>query len=508
MQRALLICGVGLLAMTGCSEPSESASPRGAQERNALDVAISSYLSTAGSQARDVAFDEAGNIFVVGGTQSKSFEPTVGPPHAGDWDVFVYKISAEGKLIWSRLVGGPTYERAYGVEVDAQGFVYVGGRAGPGFPTTEGVLQPTFAGDDDPNRHYGPQDAFAFKLSPDGKQLIYSTYVGAASKEFFRDIDIDDQGHLYGALTALTRPLRFVRADAYQSQLPKGSTAAVIKLTPDGRSVVWASYLGAGDAAASGGTPSIRVDRDYSVVISAATRSAKMPISEGAVQPRFGGKIDMYVARLSADGRRLLSGTYVGGSSTEYGDTHNLALDAEGNVILAATTLSSDLQLPANAFQKTYGGTGGGFNQKGDGFVVKLSRDGTRMLGGTYLGGKSGEGLEGVAVGADGMIWVSGGTYSRDFPVTQGAFQVRSSGFPDAFAALLSSDLTRLEYATLVGGSDSDLGLAAAAGPGGRYLMAGTTRSTDFPTRRSLYPAGSGELTSIFLAFDPDAPSR
>ena len=94
----------------------------------------------------------------------------------------------------------------YAVEVDKQGYVYVGGRAGDGFPTTEGAIQPNFGGDSDINRAYGPQDGFIAKLSPSGKQLIWATYFGGNDGSFFRDIDIDSQGNVYGAMTRVSSP--------------------------------------------------------------------------------------------------------------------------------------------------------------------------------------------------------------------------------------------------------------------------------------------------------------
>ena len=56
---------------------------------------------------------------------------------------------------------------AYGVEVDNQGYVYLSGRSGPGFPTTAGVLQPTYQGHYT-GTAYGDQNAFIAKLKPDG----------------------------------------------------------------------------------------------------------------------------------------------------------------------------------------------------------------------------------------------------------------------------------------------------------------------------------------------------
>lgn len=112
-------------------------------------------------------------------------------------DVFVTKLSPDGDLIWSTYLGGPNYDRAYAVEVDSKGDVYVAGRAGEGFPVTFGVVQEKFGGDNDANTLYGKQDGFISKISADGSKLIWSTYFGGFGRGFIRDIDIDVNGRVY-----------------------------------------------------------------------------------------------------------------------------------------------------------------------------------------------------------------------------------------------------------------------------------------------------------------------
>lgn len=82
--------------------------------------------------------------------------------------------------------------RAYGVEVDAKGNVYVAGRAGPGFPVTAGAFQTEYGGSRY-NEFYGSQNGFVAKLSPDGGRLIWASYVGVG--ELCRDLDAD--GDIY-----------------------------------------------------------------------------------------------------------------------------------------------------------------------------------------------------------------------------------------------------------------------------------------------------------------------
>ncbi len=484
-------------AQLGCAD-SDSGKPGTPLPPSSLriDATLATFLPIPVGMMRDVAVDKDGYVYVAGGTPEQSFVPTVGPGHGGgDMDAIIFKLDPNGDVVWSRLVGGPQHDRAYAIETDPLGNVYIAGRAGDQFPTTPGAFQETFQGNDpsDLNRRYGPQDGFVAKLAPDG-QTLWATYVGTDGQEFFRDIDVDANGQVHGCLR-IGRPVSFISANAYQTRVPTGLSCVLVKLAADGASLDWATYFSPTDSANSGGTPSVRVDdRDGTVVVSATVLSGAMPVTPGAVQPTNAGAPDMHVARFSADGRDLLFGTYIGGSDAEFGDTHNLEVDADGSVVLAATTKSSDFPYASGGFQTAYGGSGGDLNQIGDGFIVRLSADGTRVLAGTFLGGRSGEGLEGVAIDGAGNIFVSGGTHSNDFPVTSNAYQTTQRAPASVFATLLSPDLDALLYSTLWSGSRDDLGLAATRG-GDRLYVTGISTSTDLPETNTIPGPRGGDYT-------------
>jgi hypothetical protein len=120
--------GVGLLVFAAAPDAAA-----------ALDFAR--YLGGAAEDTcRDVAFDAAGNLYAVGGTKSTNFVTTDGTTlnsgangaGSGAHDIWVAKFDPAGRLLWSTLIGGNGYDRAYAVEVNAAG-VTVAGRAGVGF---------------------------------------------------------------------------------------------------------------------------------------------------------------------------------------------------------------------------------------------------------------------------------------------------------------------------------------------------------------------------------------
>jgi Beta-propeller repeat len=150
-----------------------------------------------------VAVDAQGNMYVARGTSSTDFPVTAGAydgtfnnPGSPMLDRFVAKLSPTEQLLWSTYLGGSGYDRAYAIEVDPQGFVYVAGRAGLGFPVTPGAFQTTFYGSQE-SPVYGPPDGFLCKLRPDGSGMVFCSYFGNADPGPVRDIALDPEGNIY-----------------------------------------------------------------------------------------------------------------------------------------------------------------------------------------------------------------------------------------------------------------------------------------------------------------------
>jgi hypothetical protein len=458
--------------------------------------------------ARDIAYDPAGNLYVAGGTASPEFPSTLGGP-VGNVDIFVAKYDPTGALLWAHRFGGPNYDRAYAIEF-AGDSVVLAGRAGTGLATTAGVLQPAFAGDMDAAQAYGQQDAFVARLDEDG-DLVWLTYFGGPGRDFIRDIAVDGDGDLYVAASQVTRDHPHVGPGTFDTTR-SGMDCVAAKLRGDGTAVLWAGYLGgSGDDCPE---PAIRVDADETAVMVISTGAADLPDSPGAFQSAPAGGEDLFVARVAADGAALVFGTYFGGSSGEGLETHNLALGPDGRVYLGAVTTSNDLPTTAGAYQQQYGGTGGGgtgmnTNYPGDGFVAVLTADGADLDHCTYLGGSVGDAVEGIAVAADGRVFVSGGTFSGDFPTTADAYQGAHAGELDGLLAVLSPDLGALDYASLVGGGGWDVLRSVAVGPGLRISGVGESRSNDLnvtPNAADASFGGGNDFDALVAQLLPDLP--
>jgi hypothetical protein len=475
-------------------------------------VTFSTFLGGSDHESiRDVFVDARGYIYATGGTASNDFPTTAGAldrTFNGTHDIYVAEFTPDGgTLVASTYFGGPNYDRAYAIEVDDQGYVYLAGRAGDGFPTTPGSLQPTFGGDDNPDPVYGAQDGFVAKLTPDLSQVVWATYFGNDSGNALRDIAIDAAGNCY-VVGGTDRPHYAVTPGSFDDVYDGVTDGIVAEIAADGASVVWGSYFGG--SFADGGTPSIRVAADGTAWVLGHSQSDDFPVTANAYQKTRGGDVDIVVFKVAPGGSKLDWATYFGGTDAEFSETHGLSVDSAGIVTVAASTLSPDLPfVPASIpppFQPKYGGSGGknsgaGTNYPGDGFVAKFSADGSSLVAFTYYGGSRGEGVEGVAVDDQGRVNFTGGTYSSDLPMTATSLQPDKAGGADAFFARFSSDLTTLEFATYGGGKGDDLGRALAIGIDGRLVAAGTTASDDFPTSPLAFqpdPIGASETGFVY----------
>lgn len=491
-------------------------SAAGIAQQAPFHLEFATYLGGSGSENfRDVAVDAEGNIYVTGGTSSPDFPTTPGAfdrsfaiggtalGTGGPMDVFVAKLSPAGQLIWSTYVGGPNYDRAYAIEVGRDGSVYIAGRAGPEFPTTPGTIQPAFGGDltTGANAAYGRQDGFIARLAPDGSRLLWATYFGGGDSAIIRDVDIDPNGDCYvvspGNVNA-SHP--HVTAGAYDTTHNGGQDVVVAKVRADGARVIWGTFLGgSGD---DGGGPSVRVDPwSRAVVVVGNTSSPNFPTPNGYDHSYGGGSPatgDAFLARLTPDGSDLVFATYLGGSSIEGCGTHNLAIGPQAEIVAAHWTRSNDLRILPGGFQP-------GHHGQTDAIVWKFSPAGM-LIANTYLGGSGGENVQGTAIDSSGNIYLSiDASTSADFPVTSTAFQPGHGGGADGAFVVLAADLTRMVYATYLGGRGQDGSREAALDRYGNYVCAGDTASPDFPLRNALDTALGGGNDGFVAGFSPNS---
>src|SRR3989475_595706 len=305
--------------------------------------------------------------------------------------------------------------------------------------------------------------------------LAYSTYLGGNSLDEGFGIAVDSLGQAY--VTGVTASLDF---------------------PPTAPALVYSTYLGGTGCEEGFG---IAVDAPGNAYVTGNTFSPNFPPTAGAFQPRFGGgDNDAFVTKLNtlaSGSASLVYSTYLGGTSDENG--FGIAVDSTGNTYVTGQTGSLDFPTTTGAFRPSFAG---GFI---DAFVTKLNPTGAALAYSTYLGGTGDEDGFGIAVDATGNAYVTGITFSPDFPTTAGAFQPSSPG-GDAFVTKLNPSGAALVYSTYLGGTGSDLGFGIAVDSFGHAYVTGQPFSSDFPTTEGAFQTtfgGGGGFDAFLTKVNP-----
>lgn len=478
-------------------------------------------------RAARVASDHAGNRYVAGTVLFSTGYELAWP----DADIFLTKIAPDGSIIYTLYFGGDGVDEVRGMAVDTAGRVYLTGVTGSAnFPAVN-ALQPRLAG--------GP-DAFLCRLTPPGG-FDYSTFLGGTRSDAAFAVAVDASGNAYvtgetasfdfpvtrGAFQTTTQP-----PDAFRSP----SDAFVTKVSSDGRSLLYSTYLGGRNVVCIGGSRcipaasrdaglAIAVDAAGSAIVAGRTNSSDFPVTAGAFQTAcqcdyFSS--DVFVARLDPGGAGLVFSTYLGGRGPDIvlpeESLGAMALDREGHVLLAGTTWSLGSGASGTPFPTTPGASQPRLDYTGRvPFLTKLDRGGGRLLFSTFLSGKGTGEATGVAVDDTGTVCVTGTTAAPDFPLRPGGF---SRG--DNFYAQLDRTGATLLFSSLLpngfGGADLAYGPSGRAhllGPAG-YLSEIETPAPALPPLLGVANAAAttvtgrivaGELVSLFgVSIGPESP--
>lgn len=256
--------------------------------------------------------------------------------------------------------------------------------------------------------------------------------------------------------------------DAVRFKLGEYDPSQPLVIDPE---IEFATYLGGNAADVA---QDIDIDASGSPYITGYLESPQYPVLDPFMQVS-GSAYDVFVAKFSPQGNRVAYYTYLGGSFIDAGTS--IRVDPAGNAYVGGFTASPDF----STLRPAQPAFGGGFENA---FIAKLNPQG-RLIYATYLGGNNQERVHGLAVDAAGQVYLSGFTWSKNFPVVN-AVQPRMSGQPDAFVAKLSAQGDRFLFATYLGGSAADYGQGLALDRSGNILVVGSTESPDFPVRSAL----------------------
>ena len=309
-------------------------------------------------------------------------------------------------------------------------------------------------------------------------------------------IGADGSGNIF--FTGETSSTNFpVSAGAFQPVYGGGSpssyNAFLVKLNSSGARQ-WGTFCGGSKDDYS---TAESVDNNGNIVITGQTWSSNFPITAGAYQSGLqSGSFSAFIVKFDGNGNQLW-GTYFGTESKAFG----IAVDLSGNVFISGMT-QNGLNPSAGAFQTTYGG---GIY---DGFLAKFDGNGNYQWS-TYCGGSGYDWMNGAATNANGNVFITGGSYSTNFPVTSGAYQTTNIAAPTLNNIILAkfNGNGQIQWATFYGGTGGDNGGNVATDANGNVYCYGATGSgASFPTTSNAFQTDIGtngvNAAGFILEFD------
>jgi uncharacterized repeat protein (TIGR01451 family) len=322
--------------------------------------------------------------------------------------------------------------------------------------------------------------------------LRFTTFIKAKGGADIRKIAVDTAGNIFVSGVA-GEGLHTV--NAYQPTIKGGFDdfdIYVAKLTNDGKTVLYATYLG---SAAPDEVHGIAVDSAGHAFVTGYTESDGIaaddfPTTAGAYQQRGQARGDVigFLSKLNPTGNGLIYSTLFS-SETSFLEPNAVAIDATGNAYIGGSVNGAmPVTLPPLGTAKA---------TTLNGFITKFNTTGSALVLSRVIAGSNSDQVEDIKVDKSNNIYLVGETTSPDFPVSANAFQRTSkdtSGGTDAFVMKLNSTATSLLYSTRLGGSYSEYANGLAIDAAGNAFVAGQTFSPDFPTHNAIqakWPANS-----------------
>lgn len=381
-----------------------------------------------------------------------------------------YELVIDPELVFSTYSGSDANNFGSSACYDSDGNLFGAGTSfGAGYPVTTGAYTQT-AG--------GVTDIGFSKFSADGTALIYSTFIGGSASESVNStiVNINDELYLLGTSGSNNYP---ITANAFQLtqhggtnaswpggygiEYPSGCDIVISKFSADGANLLASTYVGGSgnDGINYGSTldynygdpfrGEINVDNADNVYVATCTESADFPVSANAAQPTFGGARDGLVFKMNSDLSNMIWATFIGGSNAD--NAYAIQLNAANEIAIAGGTMSSNFPTTANALNTNYGGFG-------DGWVARISADGTQLLASTYIGTDKYDQIYFVQFDPNNDVFVLGQT-AGTVPITpQNVYANPASG---QFIQKLNNDLSNLLVSTTFGAGNGGIDISPTA---------------------------------------------
>lgn len=227
--------------------------------------------------------------------------------------------------------------------------------------------------------------------------------------------------------------------------------------------LVYSTYVGNTGVDAING---IVQDNAGNIWAAGSTETEDLPEISGSYDTKFNGSVDGIVIRYSPQLQTMLSLSYIGGGGDDI--INAITIDFNGGIFIGGETSSSNFPLSTSWKDAYKAGT--------DGFVAKLSSNGTQLVYSTYLPGALEDRVLAIAARPTGELLVGGITNSSDFPTDNGAYQRLKKANYDGFMMEFRNSGSLINFSSFIGGDGDDRVTGVGYDPSfGAIFVAGTT---------------------------------
>jgi hypothetical protein len=483
--------------------------------------------------ARHIALDADGNLVLQTGSGELHFQSPVvyqesngvrvpvsgvyvvnDPTHVS-FHVAQYDASKalviDPVLVYSTYLGGSGDDQPTGIAVDSTGSVYLTGYTdSTDFPLATLGSLPT-----------GATHVFVAKLDSTGSNLVYADYIGGNGEDYGYALALDSSKDVY--VTGSTSSSDFPVVNPYQGTYPGSFNAFLTKISPDGSSVLYSTYLGGNG---SDVPSSVALDSSSDVLVAGNTTSTNFPMAnayQATVSPNQGGLSgnNGFLTKFNPNGSSLAYSTYFGGNSnvafncggtpcwpSPYSAINGIALDSSGNAYVGGITNTYNFPTTSSAYL-----TANSTQQNAMvGFVSKFSAAGALDYS-TYFYESSGilTNINAIAVDALGSAYVTGSAYSDGtFPLTSTSIcnpSVYELACSYAFVTKFDSAASTLLYSTFLGPNNYANPVAIALDANNDAYVVASTSNDSFGLVNGIEAYASGN-DLLLVEIDPVASSE
>lgn len=409
-------------------------------------------------------------------------------------------------IVYSTYLGGSSYDYIRALAKDSLGNLIVVGRTrSADFPTKIGSYDTTFS-----DIGYDFYDAVVTKFTPDGKNILFSSFLGGMGDDFAESVACDLQGNIYVAgYTMSLRSFPFT-SNAIDTFDIGGYDGFLTVFSPQGNSILFSTLFG---GKSDDYPQSIALDRNNNIYITGYTISNDFRITVGAFDttynypPSNSKTNDAFAIKFNSN-FTLSYSTYIGGTSNDFGQA--IAVDSSGNAIIAGITRSDDFPVSTFAYQRLINDS---LPQQstGDGFIIKLNSVGKDKIFSTYFGGKCRDAIYSIAIDKYQNIYIAGYTETDSLAIVDKSYQSyynnRNTGtiLGDAFVAKLKPLGDSLINFTYFGGTGSERIASVAVDQYGFVVACGFTTSRDLKVTQAAFQKNYSDSTDAFVArFTPN----